>query len=83
MDSATATEMTNKVRWAIGTTLKEADSSLFRLEYREQVWMASLITDLVFGVLTALAAAKASQNGSFKFDRKLLSSVLTQEMLMD
>lgn len=81
MDSATATELTNKLRWAIGSTLKEADPGLFKLEYREQIWMASLITDLIFGALTALKTAKASQNGSFGIDRKLIDSVLTQEVL--
>lgn len=72
MDKATATELTNKIRWAIGSTLVARTNGDFNLLYREQMWLASLITDDILGVLSALNHVQTN------IDRKLLKSLLTQ-----
>lgn len=72
MDKSAATELTNKLRWAIGTSLKARTNGDFSMVFREQMWLASLITDEVQGVLSALNHVRQP------IDRKLLKNLLTQ-----
>ena len=82
--TAQATELTNKIRWAIGSTLDGANSGAFSLLYREQMWLASELTDRVFGVLAALRERGTSNGtGQSAISRKLLQNLLTQELLSD
>ena len=83
MDKSQATELTNKIRWAIGTTIGEARNGDFSMNYREQMWLASLLTDDVAGVLSALEVAADHQGHDFTIDRKLLSNLLTQVKIGD
>jgi len=81
MEQHKVTELTNKIRWAIGSSLDSSES--FKLHYREQMYLASIITDDVLGVLSALRARSSSSERSTAIDRKLLRNLLTQVELSD
>lgn len=81
---ALATEMTNKIRWAIGSTLDgEEGNGRSSLPYREQMWLASLLTDDILSVLAAREQALTHNGSSPQMSRTLLKSLLTQKYVSD
>jgi len=76
-----ATELTVKIRWAIGTSL--GGDPAFKLVYREQMSLASLLTDDIAGVMSALRHSQAPGEPSSRIDRELLRNLLTQVQLRE
>jgi len=82
MDSDDAKELTNKIRWAIGSTLDGGRDGGFNMSYREQMWLAGMLTSSISDVLGALKVARSSKTNGH-IDRKLVQSLLTQVTIAD